>query len=279
MTIANTMLDNRNFTPPGRYEMSNEDYHSDKNYISSSQFKQALSSPHHFKFYVVDKKCTTKATKSMDKGSLVHTVILEPHKLDEEYIIYDARGESNKDGSIKAITKNLLEKKNPGRTAVSGEWYDFAVKARQGFKEYPQANDLLFDTANEAEISYFLKCSETGLNIRVRPDILNLNRGYIVDLKTTSTQNIKDFKNHAIYNYHYDLSAYMYVLAIYQATGVLCDFYFAVVGTEELCPLWVYKASETFMSGGKDKFFKAAGNIQAALTLEISRNQLEIEEI
>ncbi len=279
MSIADTMLDTRNVKKPGRYIMSNNDYHSDKNYISSSQFKEALSSPAHFKYYVVDKKCTNKATKAMDKGTLLHTVIIEPYKVDDEYIIHQARGECNKDGSIKASTKTKLEDKYPGKVAVSGEWYDFAVRARRNFEEYPQAADLLFDKDNEAEVSYFHICEETKLRVRVRPDILNLKRGYIIDLKTTSTENIKEFKNQAIYQFHYDLSAFMYVLAVYQATGILCDFYFGVVGTEDMCPVWIYKASESFMSGGKDKYFKAAGNIQSAFTLDTIRAQLQIEEI
>lgn len=264
-------------TKEGRYVMSNEEYHSDKAHFSSSQFKEALKSPLHFKFYVIDKKGSKKASAAMDKGTLVHTVILEPHLIDAEYIIHS--GDTNIDGSVSSASKKILENKNPGKRIVSKAWYDFAVKARRSFEKYPQANELLFDKANESEISYFTTCVHTGLRIRVRPDILNLEKGYIIDLKTSRAKDVMEFKKDAKYNFHYDLSAFQYVQAIYQATGVLCTFYFAVVGTEDMCPVWMLKASEEFMNGGKAKYLKSAYNIQTALTTDNLMSQSEIEDI
>ena len=265
--------------PPGKYkDMSNEDYHSDKHYFSSSQLKEALNSPAHFKYYVMDKNSKKKSTPAMDRGTLVHTIVLEPYKFDYEYRIH--AGDLTPTGLIPAASQRAHDKEYPGIKLITQDDYDFAKRARDNFEQYPIANELLFDKGCEYEPSYFIHCEQTGLRLRVRPDCINIEKRYIVDLKTTRCKSKIEFAKDANYNFHYDLSAYMYVMAIYQATGVLCDFYWATVGTEDMCPTSIYKVSFDTMERGKGKFFKAIENIKTALTLpEQYRAQAELEEI
>jgi exodeoxyribonuclease VIII len=264
--------------PTGKHTMTNEDYHADKHYFSSSQIKHALTSPAHFKHFVLDKNSKQKSTSAMELGTLIHTVVLEPHTFDDNYIVYD--GDTNADGSVPRASARLLENKHPLHKVVSKKWYETACKARMNIESYPAANNLIYSKDAEYEPSYFAECPDTGLKLRVRPDMIDLGNGVIVDLKTTSAKSKYEFMKDATYNYHYDLSAYMYLYVVYLLTGKQCDFYFFTVGKEDFVPVAVYKASNTFLEAGKSKFFKAIENIKTALTLpENYRFQDDIEEI
>jgi exodeoxyribonuclease VIII len=258
--------------------MTNDEYHADRHYFSSSQIKQALISPAHFKAFVLDKKSKTKSSTSMEFGSLVHTIVLEPHTFDDQYIVYS--GDTNKDGSLPKAAHTTLTNKHPLHTPVSKQHYELACLARQNFEKHPEAAKLLFDKQCEYEVSYFNQCQETGLRLRVRPDCINVSGAYIIDLKTSSAGDKNGFKKDAIYNYHYDLSAFMYLMTVYQLTGVECSFYFAVAFKDELMPAYMFKASKEFIESGKAKFFKACDNIRTALTLNDDYVfQEKIEEI
>jgi hypothetical protein len=264
---------------PGKYaDISNEVYHADPYYFSSSQLKEALNSPAHFKHYVVDKGGKNKATRAMDKGTLTHTVVLEPWRVDEEYIVY--QGDLTATGLVPAGAVKSHAKEFPNHTLISPEDYEFAKKARQGFEEYPEAAELIFGEGCEYESSWYHDCKETGLRLRVRPDCININKGVIVDLKTTRAKSKHEFQRDALYTFSYDLSAYMYLKLIYDMTGVKCDYYWFTVGTESMCPVAVYKLSLDTIESGKKKFYKAIDNIKTALTTpEQCRYQSGIEEI
>ena len=262
----------------GKHSITNEAYHLDKHYFSSSQVKTALTSPAHFRYYSMERNAKHEPTAAMELGTLIHLLVLEPQLFDDTYVVFS--GEPNKDGSVPKASLKLLNESHPGRTPVSKKNYDIAVKVRQSFMAYPEAKALMFDDACEYEESFYVDCPETGLKLRVRPDIINLTDNIIIDLKTTSTTGKDEFLRDAKYRYHYDLSAYMYSYVVFQLTGVECEFYFSVVGKEDLTPIALYKASRAFMESGKDKFFRACDNIKKALELpDDYRYQESIEEI
>jgi exodeoxyribonuclease VIII len=262
----------------GKHILSNEDYHSDKHYFSSSQLKHALQSASHFRYEVLDKKGKKKKTKAFDLGSLVHTVLLEPHLFDDEYIVYD--GPTNADGSVPKAAADRYANSHPGLTPVSVEQNNFAMMARANVEKYPFAKELFYSEGCEYESSFFYKDKETGLRLRFRPDILNLDKKYIVDLKTAVEVDMYQFKKAVCYTWDYDLSAYMYIRGVYEMFGVLCDYYWAVIGKDPTAPIAIYKMSATIRDDGKLKFYKACDNINNALTLgEEIRYQMEPQEL
>lgn len=277
--LINIPVDGRTrYYQPGKYVMSNEDYHSDRHYFSSSQLKQALVSPAHFKYYTLERNSKHESTPAMELGTLIHMILLEPHLFDSTYVIHT--GDTNKDGSIPKASARILEGKYPGLTPISKKWYDMACLARQNIEKYPAANELIYSKDAEYEPSYFTQCPETGLRLRVRPDMIDLNKGVIVDVKTTYAATKHDFIKDAKYSYHYDLSAWTYLYVIYLLTGQQCEFYFVTIGKEGFVPVAVYKSSLTFLEAGKDKFYKAVENIRSALTLPDNYlYQTEVEEI
>jgi hypothetical protein len=262
----------------GKHNLSNDDYHSDKHYFSSSQLKVALQSPAHFKYHVIDKMGKVKKTDSLDLGTLAHTMLLEPWKFDEEYIIWS--GECNKDGKVPAAVINQHKNSHPGKIVISRAHYDFCANARRNVEAYPKANSLFYDTKCEYEQSFFHYCEETKLRFRIRPDILNLEQGYVVDLKTAIEIDRYQFKRAVSYTWDYDLSAYMYLKVLHDMFNVKLDYYWGVVGKEELAPIAIYKMNNDTCEAGKAKFYKAVDNIRTALTMDESyRYQEDIEEM
>jgi exodeoxyribonuclease VIII len=72
---------------PGRYEgISNDDYHS-SNGVSSTQVKDARISLMYFHGRHVTKTIKKESTEALTFGSLVHAMVLEPEKLDEEFSV------------------------------------------------------------------------------------------------------------------------------------------------------------------------------------------------
>jgi hypothetical protein len=263
---------------PGKYVMSNEEYHSDPHYFSSSQLKEALLSPLHFKHNVLHRKGKKKSTKAMDVGNIVHTMVLEPHKFDETYIVFG--GELTDAGHIPKAAETSYKKLHPKHILITPDQYDIAVKARKELSEYGPTNALLFDPGCEYEKSYFILCEETGLRFRIRPDCINVEKGYVVDLKSTSTNSKYEFKRHVSYTFDYDLSAFMYLKVLSQFYGKAFTWYWVTVGTTIMCPVAAYTMSALTLEDGKKKFYKAVDAINTALTLpKDARFQNQIEEI
>lgn len=247
-------------------DLSNEVYHSDVHYFSSSQLKEALVSPSNFKYYVIERNGKNKTTKAMELGTLIHLVVLEIHKFDDEYIVVD--GKTNIDGSLTKTSYDSHKFKSGRLEPISDAWYKLAVKARHRITSNPVYNALMYDDKCEYEPSYFLKDKETGLNLRVRPDCINLDKGYIVDLKSTADVSEHSFGYDAKVKYHYDMSAFMYQYVVYMLTGKVCDFYWACVGKEALTPVVFYKVSADTFEKAKGKFYRAIDNIKSAMLMD-----------
>jgi hypothetical protein len=65
-----------------------------------------------------------------------------------------------------------------------------------------------FETTKK-EVSFFHKHKETGLIFQIRPDILNLTIGLLMDLKSSKANNKREFEK-IIEEYDYDLSVAFY---------------------------------------------------------------------
>jgi len=64
-------------------DLSNEDYHTSMA-LSSSNLKDMLISPYH---YWYKKNAPHKSTPALLFGTLLHTMLLEPHLFDKEYFV------------------------------------------------------------------------------------------------------------------------------------------------------------------------------------------------
>jgi len=255
---------------PGAYEkLSNEAYHGDKKYYSSSSLKLLLQNPYDFYKKHILKENTFKSVGStnMDLGSYVHSIILEPEKTSEEFAIYD--------GIRRGDAWAKFSQQNKNKIIISANNQILGDKLGDAVKDHKAAKELL--KGGLAEYTYC--CQLLGENIKVRADYINVGSNYILDVKTTSKPLTKEALMGAIANLHYDLSVALYVDAFRQINKVeKIDFYFIFVNTKDSLGVEVFKASDVLINNGRRKYRKAIKIMKNCLKSGIWKSE-EVEEI
>lgn len=189
---------------PGIYpDISNKNYHSGPG-ISSSDLKELLRSPAHYRAY---KANPIEPTAEMIRGTLLHTLILEPHMFEHNYAVGSFNIRRGKDYE-KVVSEN------PGKIILSAEELTEATVIYEAFKEEVHKNpelQMLLD--GDKECSYYWKDKNTGTLCKARPDIVNVPRGTIVDLKTTKDASFDAFQRQVV-DLKYFLSASYYLRGV-----------------------------------------------------------------
>lgn len=85
-------------------EISNEDYHNSNN-MSVSKLKVLIYNAKEFESKYIKKELEQKDTDALIVGKLHHTLVLESHKFDEEYLIVDLPLRPVKDDLVEALEK------------------------------------------------------------------------------------------------------------------------------------------------------------------------------
>lgn len=85
-------------------EISNEDYHNSNN-MSVSKLKVLIDNAKEFESKYIKKELEQKDTDALIVGQLHHTLVLEPHKFYEEYLIVDLPLRPVKDDLVEALEK------------------------------------------------------------------------------------------------------------------------------------------------------------------------------
>lgn len=229
----------------GINECTNSEYHSDKTYLSSSSLKTILKSASKFhKEHILGERKNLEGA-FLDEGTLTHSLILEPEQIEKEFAFFEGLRKHGKDWEeFKEANEGKLVMSKPQK--VRCEAYFKAYKDRKeaqkliegGFPEHTICTDI------------------NGVNIKVRCDYINVDKAYIVDVKTTSFPAELDSFKHTINQYEYDLSAALYLKAIEDYYKKPFQFYFLVLGKKELsCE--IYKLSEATRARGTQKVIEA----------------------
>lgn len=242
-------------------DISNEEYHGDREYKSSSALKLILKDPReYYKKYVMGESEPLKSD-SLNVGSYAHTVILEPHLLDEEYAIWTGSRRSGKDWEE-------FKELNSGKTIITSS-QKYLVD--QMIKNYEEAHVVIGEHGNEKDVpvsSFFSggKAEETlcgeidGYKVKVRTDYRQEfeDYGIISDLKTTGNSIAKKEEVAETCEYwNYPLSAALYVDLLTQVTGKPHDFYFVFLSKTGSKECKIFKASESFLERGRQDYLKA----------------------
>lgn len=221
---------------------SSDTYHSDRSRLSSSLLKILLKDgPEKFKLHL-DTPHVESTGKALIMGSLLHTLILEPHKVGD-YVTYT--------GGFKRVGKVFEEFKLsvPGKTILLPGWMNEAIKLKAAYEALPTALRLL--SGGTAE--YTMEASLKGIPVKARADYINIEAGYICDIKSTAEPSGKDFFEDTIERYAYDLSAAFYCDIAHAVFNRYFDFYFIVISKLDFgCE--IYKASSVTTNKGRTKY-------------------------
>lgn len=241
----------------GINKCSNSEYHSDQEYLSSSDLKLLLKDPREFFHKKYSKKEIEPENPAFSEGSLVHSMLLEEHMVDLEFAFMDIM---RKSGPLWEAFKTS----NPGKVCMSKPQYERCKAYADGAKKNPIAKRLLTGGDSEFTICQIIN----DVAIKVRADKINIEQGFIADVKTSSFPVDLDSFSLTINQYNYRLSAALYCLVAEQFYGKKFDFYFIAISKKD-ASCEVFKMSEqSFLAGRREitqaintyKSCKASGN-------------------
>ena len=223
----------------GINNVSNSEYHADKEYLSSSNLKTLLKDPQQFYDEKILGLKKSSVGSHFDEGSLTHSYILEPAAVAREYAFFSGL---RKQGA----EYEKFKEANPDKMIISRPQ---ALRVENYVKAYnrnPVAQELI-NSGGEPEHTMCTLLSEVP--VKARADWINIERGYIADVKTTGMPADVDSFRLTISNWSYDLSAALYAAVASEIYGKPFEFYFIVVEKNNLvCD--VYKASKATMDKG-----------------------------
>lgn len=201
------------------YDMPNEEYHSHPA-LSSSGLKLLARSPaHYYAAYLDPKREPRKTTAAQRIGSICHTATLEPHRFDELLCVLP-EGLDRRTNAGKALWAEI---EKSGKEPLTDEEFKRIRKMAAAARAHPITEALFTRFAAKTEVSIFWVDADTGINLKVRPDIMAkprklAPRGYIADLKTTGDASEEEFARQA-WNLDMHLAAALYPMGFMSAFG------------------------------------------------------------
>lgn len=217
---------------PGIYRnLPAADYHA-IDAASSHRLSLLARSPAHCREAVLNPK---PSTESMICGSVTHTVILEPHLLDERYVVAGqccatkAKGDrcdnpgkyqvAGDDGWLCGVHAKGKPTSAPTREVVTQEAFDTCRHMTDAVRKHAAAGYLL-SQATDRELSVVWNCRETMELSKLRADSLSVlaDMRVLIDLKKTIDASRNKFER-AIWNYGYHRQAAHYLAGL-NASGI-----------------------------------------------------------
>ena len=185
--------------------MNNKEYHASPA-VSNSKLSRFLESPRLM-------NTPRKKTPSLRWGSLVHTIILEPQLIGDEWAVMPEGLDKGK--GAKAREEEFLIA-NEGKEIVSHDEFTQLSAIAAAVQNDDEAAALLSgEGVNES--SYFWQDSVTGIPMRCRPDRYR-DDGLLVDVKTTPSVEHYAFRR-SVWDFGYDRQSALYTDGIEAMTG------------------------------------------------------------
>lgn len=256
---------------------TNEDYHSNKTHLSSSALKTLLKSPAQFyQEYILGIRDNTEKIQFVE-GTLTHALILEPHKILTDYAVFPGL---RKQGKL----YEEFQQANKGKIIVSAGQMIRCQRLYQAHKSLKVTEKLMEGSLSEHNMIGVI----LGVDVKARADSINIDLGFITDVKTTSMPSETEFFKQTIQDYDYDLSAALYCSIAEQQYGKPFSFYWEVLSkADDQCN--IYKASAATLSKGNEKVKRAISLykkclasglwVDAAQVNSYSNKEYEIEEL
>lgn len=218
--------------------------------VSRSDLWEANKSPLHFKYNT--EFGIKKDSKALTFGSLVHKMVLEPDKFDEEFAIapnVDRRTKAGKEEYDRFLTES------EDKMVVTLDDYEIACAMAKVVQNHPEASRLLYEGKPQYEQSFTWLDSQSGINCKIRPDCLNELDGqkYIIDYKTTDSCADGHFERSAK-KYGYQLQVGMYSEGMFNQD--FDDYKFIFIAQEKTEPyaVRIYDVDDSYRDFGMDLF-------------------------
>ena len=218
--------------------MSNVDYHA-RPELSCSSVKTLLKNP--YEFVAGIKK---EPTISMDFGSAVLIMLLEPDDFDKEFAImpkFDLRKTSDKEARV------AFEAENQGKTYLTPEIYENALQCAEIGRQIAGR----FFKDGIAEASFFSEID--GIGVRCRPDYYIESLGLVVDVKTTQDASPDGFIR-SIASYGYHIQDAFYTDTLRSLNKPVNQFLFVAIETKPPYMVGLYTLDEVSRDFGRSEY-------------------------
>lgn len=224
--------------------------------LSSSSVKMLADSPKVYNYYLNGQEIEGAA---LDVGALVHHLILEPHKIDDNYIIVDTSSRQTN------VFKGAKAESN--KTTITRKEYEQANRAATAALKNPVVQEIMKDCTAEVPIVGRIY----DLPFRAKADLISASGEYLYDIKTTS--DVKSFRKSA-FLYSYNAQAYIYC-TLFNINPA--NFKYIVVDKGSY-DIGVFTLSDEFISSGRELTVKALNNYQEYFVRGVDLNNFTIQE-
>lgn len=190
------------------------------------------------------------STPAFIKGGAFHILALEPRKFNLRYSVTPKCDRRTAKG--KKIYKAYEDNLN-GKQILSQEQYEEIYTMVEAIKKQIV---YCYIQKGEAEVCIVWEDKKTGLLCKARLDYVHRNRGYIIDLKSTTDASAHSFAR-SIYNYGYFQQAAFYSDGWKTLTGDETAFVFLPVEKSPPYAVAAYEAHEQLIIAGQKSYQQA----------------------
>lgn len=239
--------------------MTNDEYHRATTHISKSGLDLMARSPgHYYARYLDPNRVPEEPKPHFVIGSVTHMAVLEPQFLEQHYFILDdTKIVAEIGGGNPRSTTRYKDWKagqlaaNAGRQEVRIDDFDAVRRMRDAVWTHPAAAYLL--EAGYAEQSFFFDEAQTGAPVKIRPDWLNHEHRWIVDLKTTDDASPAGFGK-SFFNFRYDVQAALLFDGMAQIDGAWNGVAYIAVEKQPPYAVAVYYATADDVDRGRAQY-------------------------
>lgn len=247
------IIDPNTFQPYSVDDLSNEDYHADRQFESTTGLKEILRSPAHYRYY---KDNPREEKKVYRLGTAIHAALLEPERFRKEYVVLPDVNRRTKEG--KQQEADFIAQ-HPGAFFVSEDEIDVITGIANSVAKHSDAYALL--KMGKPEVSHFWRDEETGIYLKCRSD--SLSDLCNLDVKSTEDASAEEFVRSCA-RYDYDLASYVYSQGVRVVTGKPRPFAFLVVEKKPPFQVALYFAPDEMLASGLYRFQQAMKKLKEA---------------
>jgi hypothetical protein len=251
-----------------------QEYYGDWEYTTNSQLGYVKRSPAYYWKMRNGAKIDGAALRF---GSLVHTMILEPEKVSENFVVFDAedRPEQAKGMTSKANKAWKLQLdldcKEGRKYLMTVDQFELAQKLTKKLYDCPEVKAMLDNCETEVPKTWI--DFNTMSKCKGKADIIIDGGDMIVDIKTTG-KDVKDFRRSA-YNFAYHRQAAFY-LDGFNAK----EFVFVVIESNAPHQIGIFRCSENFLEQGRQEYIELLEDKKKYCeTVALANNHIIHEEL
>lgn len=228
-------------------ELSNEDYHADRQFVSSSGLKMIPYRTDEFIAKYHMKQKAEEKSEALKFGGGLHSAILEPDLFPTEYVIEPVVNKRTNDG--KAEIKDFYNSvEAQGKTVLTPDDMDTIRAMRNTVNQHPIAGAALQGATMEQ--SFF----HVGDVIKQKVRLDAFKNNIIMDLK--SCESIDKFHN-SVAEYGYNFSEAMYKTVVADVINEPVQFLFIAVQKTYPFTVAVFESDPVMQAEGLRKYIEA----------------------